>query len=95
MPQFSKLFIILVCTFILNAISDASETSSLVKLSYTMISDSQDGVDIDATGPSLIYERQINSDYFISYYASVSLLDVEAVFFDLIYLPKMLSIKKT
>ncbi|MEE2923495.1 MAG: hypothetical protein VX619_01840 [bacterium] len=78
MPQFNKLFIILVCTFILNAVSGASETSSLVKLSYTMLSDSQDGVDIDATGPSLIYERQISSDYFISYYASVSLLDVEA-----------------
>lgn len=78
MPQCSRLICFLACTLCINLISFASETSSLVKFSYTMLSESQDGVDIDATGPTLLYERQITPDSFLSYYASVSLLEVEA-----------------
>jgi len=78
MPQFSRLICFLACTLFINLINFASGASSLVKFSYTMLSDSQDGVDIDATGPTLLYERQITPDSFLSYYAGVSLLDVEA-----------------
>ena len=73
----SLLFIIAAICFT-NAITFANDTTTLVKFAYSTLSSSENGTDLDATGATLLYEKQMWENSFTSYYARVSLLDLEA-----------------
>ncbi len=76
MYKVSSLIVIAIC--LLNTISLASDTTTLIKFAYTTLSKTQNNADLDLTGASLLYEKQTWQTSFASYYARVSLLDLKA-----------------